>query len=118
MFLEIKDSDALHAEMKRLCRFLADNQVSETAVFNSRLVITELAGNALKHAKSTASVRVETEEDCIVIYESSSKPFTPPKQSSCSGVVSESGRGLYLVDSVCVQRSVATDGAIKVILKK
>lgn len=118
MFLEIKDSDALHAEMKRLCRFLVENQVSETAVFNSRLVVTELAGNALKHAKSTASVRVETEEDCVVIYVSSSKPFTPPVKSRCSGVVSESGRGLYLVDSVCIERSVTSDGAIKIVLKK
>ncbi len=118
MLLEINDYESLHAEMKRLCCFLAENHASETAVFNGRLAVTELVGNVLKHAKATATVKVETEDACIAVYVYSSKPFIPPLKSRCSNVDSEHGRGLYLVDSVCQSRSVTPDGAIKIILKK
>lgn len=118
MLFEFTDSDNLREEMQRLCAFLVENNASENAVFNSRLAVTELVGNVLKHAKTTATVRVENENGRVEIYVYSSMPYTPPASSCCSAVHCEHGRGLFLVDSVCEFRTVTEDGAIKIILKK
>ena len=118
MLLEIKDYQSLRDEMQRFCRFLVDNNASETTVFNGRLAVTELVGNVLKHAQTSATVKVVTEDGYFAVYVHSSKPFVPPVKSCCSSVNSEHGRGLYLVDSVCIERTLTSDGAIKIILKK
>ncbi len=118
MLFEITDCDSMRVALQRLCRFLQENDASETTVFNGRLAVTELVGNVLKHANGTATVRVETEKECFGVYVYSSKPFAPPPVSRCSAVYSEHGRGLYLVDSVCELRTLTGDGAIKIVLKK
>ena len=117
MVFEIADIAVLQREAERFCRFLIERQVSENGVFNSRLVFNELVGNVLKHAQGVATVHSEVKDGFVEVRVYSTKRFVPPKTSSLASVTSEHGRGLFLVDSVCVERITTEDGGIAVRIK-
>lgn len=114
MRFEVKNLIQLQAEIARLCAFLTEQEVPAERIFDSRLVASELIGNALRHSKEGARLHAEIRDGCVEIIVFSKTVFTPPKTSVCSGVYSESGRGLFLVDSVCEERDMTEDGGIKV----
>lgn len=114
MRFEVKNLIQLQAEIARLCAFLTENEVPAERIFDSRLVASELIGNALRHSKEGARLHAEIRDGCVEIVVFSGAVFTPPKTSVCSGVYSESGRGLFLVDHVCEERDMTEDGGIKV----
>ena len=101
-----------------LCAELAGYGVEKNAVFDCRLVITELVGNILKHGDGQARLSVEVTQECVLITVSSPQKFIPPKISRCSGVYAESGRGLFLVDYYSEQRTVTKEGSITVKIKR
>ena len=117
MVFEIADIALLQREAERFCRFLIERQVSENGVFNSRLVFNELVGNVLKHARGVATVHSDVKDGFVEVRVYSTKRFVPPKTSSLAGVTAEHGRGLFLVDSVCEERTFTEDGAIYVKLR-
>ncbi|MBQ8290950.1 MAG: hypothetical protein IJX88_00365 [Clostridia bacterium] len=114
MLFEVKDKETMQREIERFCRFLAQNQVPDERVFDSRLVVSELVGNVLCHAQSTARFHGEVKDGFVEVCVHSDKLFVPPKTSRCAGVYEEHGRGLFLVDSVCAERTVTDEGAIRV----
>ncbi|MBQ8658897.1 MAG: ATP-binding protein [Clostridia bacterium] len=117
MFFEVKDSDALQSALSELCSFLAENSIPEDCVFDSKLVLYELVGNILRHSGGVATVHGAISGEFVELKVFSSSPFVPPEKSVCSEVYAESGRGLFIVDKVCAERSYTPDGAIKVKIK-
>ena len=118
MIFEIHSYEHLHTALGQLCRFLTENGASEHGVFHSRLAATELVGNVFRHAKATARLQLEVQGEFIQIEVYSSVRTSPPKQSVCSDVYAEHGRGLFLVDSICEKRVVLDDGTVKVVIRK
>ena len=117
MFVEVKNFEALRAAMKQLCHFLEERDVPEDSVFDSKLVVSELVSNVLQHSDGTAFLEGEIRGNFIELKVRSTVRFCPPEESCCSGVYAESGRGLFIVDSVCTERSYTEDGGIKVLIK-
>ena len=117
MEFEIKDYTAMQRAITDFCRFLGENGVSSDRVFDSRLALNELLGNALKYAGGTARLQATLHSEYIEITVLSKTAFIPPKKSRCSDVYAEHGRGLFLVDSVCFERSVSPDGGIQIKIK-
>lgn len=117
MFMEVKNFEALKEAMKELCDFLAESDVPEDSVFDSKLVVSELVSNVLQHSDGVASLESEIRGEFIELKVRSSVRFCPPEESRCSEVYAESGRGLFIVDNVCTERSFTEDGGIKVLIK-
>ncbi len=117
MWFEIKATEELKNATQAICRYLEENDVPKEKVFDCRLVVNELVANVLRHSEGTASVKGNIKEGCIEIFVRSTKVFIPPTVSECSPATAEGGRGLYLVDSVSVSRTVTSDGEIKVVIQ-
>ena len=117
MEFEIKDKETMQKSIADFCRFLSDFGLSAENVFDCRLVATELIGNVLRHAHGRASLKGNIEEDFVHLIVFSSAPFIPPQKSTCSDVYAENGRGLFLVDNVCYERTITPDGGILVKIK-
>lgn len=117
MKFEIKDNQTMQKSIADFCRFLLDFGLSAENIFDCRLVANELVGNVLRHAKAEASLQSEIKDGYVVLTVRSSHKFIPPQTSVCSNVYAEHGRGLYLVDSVCTERTTTEDGDILVRIK-
>ena len=117
MEFEIKDNITMQKSIADFCRFLSDFGLSTENVFDCRLVANELIGNVLRHAKGQASLKSNIENGFVEMIVFSSVPFTPPQKATCSDVYAENGRGLFLVDNVCFERTITPDGGILVKIK-
>ena len=117
MVFEIENYSALKNAVDELCLFLETQRVSAERVFDSRLVMFELLGNVLRHSEGSARLSGCLRDGLVEISIHASVPFEPPACSRCPDTGAESGRGLFLVDSVCVERRFTADGGIIVKLK-
>ncbi len=117
MEFEIKDYPTMKRAITDFCRFLDEQGVSKDRVFDSRLALNELVGNVLRHTDGAARLRGEVKQEHIEMVVLSKTAFIPPERSQCSEVYAEHGRGLFLVDSVCFERSVSADGGICIKIK-
>lgn len=109
----IESLEQLHTVLSELSDVLVEAGACEEGVFNSKLVVSELIGNALKHAvgkKAFFEYRL-SDETCVLKIKSVPS-FQPPSESVCSDVLSESGRGLFLVRQCSEACVVEKDGSI------
>ena len=116
MFFKVNNLKDLQDAMENLCEFLLRSEIPMESIFDSKLVVSELIGNVLKHSDGMASLHTEVKDGLINLKIASTKPYVLPEKSVCSDVFSEHGRGLFLVDSVCLTRSQTADGDILVTL--
>ena len=114
---EVKTVVELQNATQAFCQHLEENSVPKDKVYDCRLVVNELVGNVLRHSDGWATFQSNVEKDRVEIFIRSTAQFFPPAKSQCSPVTAESGRGLFLVDSVSVSRTVTPEGEIKVTLK-
>lgn len=117
MVFEINDYTTLRNAIDELCSFFESQNVSSERIFDGKLVMSELLGNVFRHSNGTARLHGCIRDGHIEISVFSSVPFKPPQNSRCPEVNAENGRGLFLVDSVCVERIYTPDGAILVKIK-
>ena len=117
MRYDVKTVAELKKATQALCGFLEEAAVPKDTIYDCRLVVNERVGNVLRHSEGEATVRGCIEKDCVEIYVSSTAAYIPPTVSRCSSVTEEGGRGLYLVDSVSVSRTVTPNGEIKVVVQ-
>ena len=117
MIFKIDDYLSLRDALENVNRLLEESDVPAERVFDARLVVSELVGNVLRHAKTTATLGVEIGGGFVELLVRSELPFIPPTVSKKAEVFAESGRGLFLVDSVSEERSSTTDGGIRVRIK-
>lgn len=117
MVFEIKNYETMQAAIAQVCRFFEELRVPSERVFDSKLVMSELVGNVLRHTNGKATLRGELNGGCIELTVSASTPFIPPQKSCLAEVYAESGRGLFLVDAVCEKRILTNEGGILVKIK-
>ena len=117
MRFEVRTTTDLKNATQTLCKHLEAHAVPNEKVFDCRLVINELVGNVLRHSDGYATMNSVIANGCVEIYVRSTHAFFPPENSTCSSPNAESGRGLFLVDSVSISRTVTPDGEIKVVIK-
>ena len=116
MILKVNDLKDLQEAMESLCDFLLRFQIPSESIFDSKLVVSELIVNILKHSEGMASLHTEVKDGLINLKITSTNPYVLPEKSVCSDVFAEHGRGLFLVDSVCLTRTQTPDGEILVTL--
>ena len=112
MFITVSNLKDMQTEMEKLCEFLFREQVPTDSIFDSKLVVSELVGNIIKHSGGIATLHTEVKDGVICLKIISSNPYLLPKKGVCSDVYSENGRGLFLVDSVCQTRTQNEKGEI------
>ena len=101
MFFKVKNYATLQTALDRLCEFLSEQNVHADSVFDSKLVACELLGNVLKYTDGEAGLHSEVKEDVIELKVLSDTFFALPEKIVCSELFAESGRGLFLVNTLC-----------------
>jgi anti-sigma regulatory factor (Ser/Thr protein kinase) len=110
---EVKDYTSLQTALDGLCQFLTKWKVAEEKVFDCKLVACELVGNVLKYTDGKAGLQVSIADGIVSLKALSECFFELPENIVCSGLYAESGRGLFLVNSLCEgQISAETDGIV------
>ena len=90
MFFEVKNFQALRRAMKRLSEYLEESDIPEENVFDSKLVVSELVGNVLRHSDGVASLEVHRAESAFV------RLFLPARRKPLSGrIVGKRARAVY-----------------------
>lgn len=117
MTYEIENYELLRHATEEFCGFLSDANVPMERIFDSRLVVYELLGNVLKHSNGKASLRYTITDGFVEVKILASVPYEPPKCPKCADVYAESGRGIFLVDSICHERVLTEDGVLIVRIK-
>ncbi len=117
MYFEIDDYNALRSALQQMCRAF-EKELSEETVFNSRLVATELLSNVLQHGGGRAKFRVERAGGEIRISVQCENAYRPPEKSVNADLLSERGRGLFIVDAYCERRTYSEKDGITVFLKE
>lgn len=118
MDFEIGDYNALRKALHEMCLSLSAEKISEDALFQTRLVADELLSNVLQHGGGRAYLRAEREGDTIALSVRGSAGFCPPEESALpKDLFAERGRGLFLVDSICIRREYSEEEGIRVFIK-
>ena len=117
MVFEIVSYESLKRAVDDFCAFLFSKNIPDDRIFDSRLAAFELLGNVLKHSEGGAKFSATVEEEHIELKILGANRYCPPEKGTCAEVYSEHGRGLYLVDSVCVERLETAEGGILVRIK-
>ena len=114
MKFQVENYTTLQAALEQLCEALTAQAVDKEHIFDCKLVACELLANALKHGDGEAELHVETQEDGVVLRVLSKTAFALPKQIECSDILSENGRGLFLVNTLCAGQIFTEENAIVV----
>ena len=101
MVFEIENYQTMQMAMETLSRFFAEHGVPSEKAFDCKLVACELVGNVLKYADGKAGLRVEVLDGFARLKALSDSFFGLPERIECSGLYAESGRGLFLVNTLC-----------------
>ncbi|MBQ9713800.1 MAG: hypothetical protein IJV83_00585 [Clostridia bacterium] len=117
MIFEIENYVTLKSAVKEFCDVFNQKNIPSERIFDSKLVVYELLGNVLKHSGGSAKLAVELLQEYIELKIMAERVFCPPQKGKCAEVFSEHGRGLFLVDSVCTERTFTEDGGILVRIK-
>ncbi len=117
MKFEVGDVQALRAALNRFCQFLEESKVAEESIFDSRLVLSELAGNVLRHTSGHARIFCGIVDGKIEVEVRSDTRFCPPENPCLPAADSENGRGLYLVNTIGESLAVTEEGGIRVIIR-
>ena len=114
---QVKDCASLQTTLDEFCRALAEWRISQEKIFDCKLIACELVGNVLKYANGQAGLRVELLEGGVRIKALSETYFALPENIVCSGLYAESGRGLFLVNSLCEGQIAAEKDGITAVVK-
>lgn len=117
MKVVIENFTSLKREVDRMCRALAEGIVPEGAVFNSKLVASELLANVLLHGSGKAEFSYAREGGEIRIRVFEENGVRPPDNSVCSNTDAESGRGLFLVDALSERRTFSEEEGVSVVIR-
>ncbi len=98
----------MNAALQDFSDYLREQNVAEDDVFDSRLVSCELITNVIRHLGESAFFSGELCGDGIRIRVWSQSSGGVTLKPTLPDVFAESGRGLYIVNSIC-------DGDIKVV---
>jgi len=116
--LTVAEIGSMNTELARFLEYLRREEVDEDDVFDSRLVSCELITNAIRHCGSAAFFTGTLTESDIKISVCAKSPGGVIAVPPLPDVLSESGRGLYIVNAVSHGNVVISGGTVTVILKR
>ena len=114
---KVENLKNMNASLKEFAEFLRRNDVAEEDVFASRLVSCELISNVIIHGGEAADFTGELSGGKICITVSASGFENVNLQPPLPDILAESGRGLYIVRSICFGEIERSDGGLKVYIK-
>lgn len=114
MLFDIKSYDDLKFAVEKISALLSEQSVAAERIFDSKLVLHELLGNVLQHSQGGATLETELLGELLQLSVCAEQVFCPPEKSCCPEVMAEHGRGIYLVDCACKERTFTKDGKILV----
>ena len=114
---KVDDLKEMSARLKTFAEDLRAFGVAEEDIFASRLVSSELISNVIIHGGEGAELECELADGkiCIRVLSPSFNGvnLTPPKPD----VLQESGRGMYIVRSICLGEIERCNDGVKVFIK-
>ncbi|MBE7088693.1 MAG: ATP-binding protein [Clostridiales bacterium] len=108
----------MNAALKQFLDFLENRGVLEDDIFDSRLVSCELITNVIRHGNEEAHFEGGVSGDIIKITVKGGETDTvlqTPKLPA--DIFAESGRGLYIIKSICTGDIKAEGSAVTVKIK-
>lgn len=108
----------INAALQDFINYLQSDGMTEDEVFDCKLVSCELLTNVIRHLGETARFDGDVLPDSIVITVSSDSGYTVPPLLKLPDVFAESGRGLYIINSICGGDIFTVDGGICVRIKR
>lgn len=105
MIFEIENYEMLRQSVEELCALLSAERVAQQKIFDSKLVLYELLGNVLKHSEGGAKWSGEVVGEYVELRILASTPYAPPERGRCAEVYAENGRGWFLIDHLCEERT-------------
>lgn len=114
MFFKVKDRVDLQAALEELCAYLLEAGVPGERVFDGKLAACELLANVLKHTNDETGLRCELTDGHIELKILSESFFKLPERITCSDLLAESGRGLYLVNELSEGQIFSENDGIRV----
>ena len=117
MFFKVKNYATMQTALNELCAFLQENGIPQDVIFDSKLIACELLGNVLKYTDGESGVHSEIKDGYIGLKILSERYFALPEKIVCSDVLSEHGRGLFLVNELCGGEIVSSEDGITVFVK-
>jgi len=115
---KIDDLKNMHAELKTFADFLRGGGASDDDIFLSKLVSCELITNVIRHGGDEAQFTAIMSGGDIVITVAADSLKNLELKAGLPDVFSESGRGLYIVKSICSAFERGDDGEIRVIIER
>lgn len=117
MIFRVDDLQSMNGELKSFLDFLEQSHIPQDAIFNSRLVSCELITNVLRHCGESALFEGFVQDDAIHILVSSPGTVALPTVSTLPDVFAESGRGLFIIRTLCDGDVRSQNGVIEVKIK-
>lgn len=115
---EIGTFEELHKALADLAAFLEENGANDEGIFKAKLAVSELVTNAIRYTKSgKAKAEWQVKGALCELKITSLPPYAPPKDCKCADVMSENGRGLYLVNSMSETCTISKSGTLTVTVK-
>ena len=109
----------MKSELKAFADFLKAEGVADDDIFAGKLVSCELITNVIRHGRDEAEFKGELASDRIIITVYADSFKNVDLSRTAPDVFAESGRGLYIVKSLCcgeIERG--ESGEIKVVIKR
>lgn len=105
-----------YAELKAALRAMCAELDGESLRFNGKLVAMELVSNVLQHGGGKAYFSYTYAEGELRMSVRGENGFRPPVRSKLADTSAESGRGLFLVDTIVDKREYDPQCGVSVVL--
>ncbi len=114
---KVSDLTKMNEMLASFCEELRERNVCDDTVFESRLVSCELLSNVLRHGGIEAEFNCKLVGNRIEITVASAQFGAINPNPKLPDVFAESGRGLYIVRTLCKGDISINGGEIKVVLQ-
>lgn len=115
----VDDLKEINGRLRVFSEFLSSEHISDDDIFASKLVSCELLTNVIRHGGERAYFKGEILSDTIRITVMADCQNTVNLFPVLPDVYSESGRGLYIIRSVCSGDIIrGDDGTLTVYIKR
>ena len=108
----------MKSELNAFCDLLRSSGATDDDIFAGKLVACELITNVIRHGGDEAEFSGEVEGDKIVITVPPESLKGVDLKRPAPDIFAESGRGLYIIRSLCYGDIERDGGEIKVFIKK
>ena len=105
-------------QLKTFAEFLRLSGADDEDIFASKLVSCELITNVIRHAGEEAEFTGALSNDTIIITVTAESFKNLDISRPAPDVFAESGRGLYIIKSICSDIERGERGEIKVLIKR